>query len=71
MYMYLLSLCPSGAVWYSNGRLAVGSVSGRLVVWGVGGEGSPPTVSQENELELDGAVFSLAFDHQMKLVSCK
>ena len=55
-------------MWYSGGKLAVGSVSGRLSVWGVGGEGSPPTVSLETEAELDGAVFSLSFDNHMKLV---
>ena len=75
-----------GAVWYSSGRLAVGDVSGRLALWGVGGgegggggggegegggggERGPPTVSLQTELELQSAIFSLAFDHHMKLVS--
>ena len=61
-----------GAVWYSSGMLAVGGVSGRLGVWGVGGEGGgegPPTVSLQSELELDGGIFSLSFDTNMKLVS--
>ena len=52
--------------------LAVGDVSGRLGVWGVGGEGGgegPPTVSLQSELELDGGIFSLSFDTNMKLVS--
>ena len=69
-----LPVFPSslGAVWYSSGRLAVGSVSGKLALWGVGGEGGgekgPPTVSLQTELELNSAIFSLAFDNHMKLV---
>ena len=54
----------------------MGAVSGTLAVWGVGGEGGgggggkrgPPTVSLQTELELDAGIFSLAFDHHMKLV---
>ena len=52
---------------------------GSLAVWGVGGEegegggggrgeGGPPTVSLQSELELDAGIFSLSFDHNMKLV---
>ena len=36
---------------------------------GGGGERGPPTVSLQTELELQSAIFSLAFDHHMKLVS--
>ena len=70
-----LSHSAPGVTWCSGGQLAVGDVSGRLAVWGVEGEGggreekSPPTVSLQREIELDAAVFSLAFDHHMKLVN--
>ena len=65
-----------GAMWYSGGKLAVGSVSGALALWGVGPEergrgrdSAVPSLSQENELQLESGIFSLSFDADMKLVS--
>ena len=55
----------------------MGSVSGSLALWSVGREegergggekATPPTVSQQAELDLEAGVFSLSFDQDMKLV---
>ena len=70
-----LSLSPTGSMCYCSGKLAVGSVSGTLALWGVGsdegerGRETAPSLSQQTELKLDAGIFSLSFDQDMKLVS--
>ena len=85
-YPVLISLSLShththpGAMWFSGGKLAVGSVSGSLALWSLGAEeggrgrekvAPALSVSQETQLQLGSGIFSLSFDQDMKLVSKK
>ncbi|CAI8047359.1 WD repeat-containing protein 90 [Geodia barretti] len=65
-----------GAMWFSGGKLSVGSVSGSLALWSLGAEeggrgrekvAPALSVSQETQLQLGSGIFSLSFDQDMKL----
>ena len=54
----------------AGSRLLTGSSSGSLQLWSVDHSSSPPAVTMETSLEVDGSVFSAAFDNKMELVMC-
>lgn len=49
-------------------RLLTGTSSGCLQLWSVDCSSSPPAVIMETTMEVDGGVFSSAFDSKMELV---
>ena len=48
--------------------LVTGNVGGDLQLWSVDHTHSPPSVSMTKKMEVDGGIFSAAFDSKMKLV---
>ena len=58
----------SGAMVGSANQLVTGNVGGALQLWSVDHTHSPPSVSMAKTMEVDGAIFSAAFDSKMELV---
>ena len=55
-------------MFYSGGKLLTGSVSKKLQLWSVDTAATPPSVAMESSMEVDGGVFSAAFDGRVELV---
>ena len=53
----------------SANQLVTGKVGGALQLWTVDHTHSPPSVSLTKSMEVDGGIFSAAFDSKMELVS--
>ena len=52
----------------STNQLVTGNVGGALQLWFVDHTHSPPSVSMAKTMEVDGGIFSAAFDSKMELV---
>ena len=50
-------------------KLLTGNTAGSLQLWSVDTTVSPPAVTMETAMEMDGGVFSAAFDAKAELVS--
>ena len=59
----------SGAMVGSVNHLVTGNVGGALQLWSVDHTHSPPSVSMTKTMEVDGGIFSAAFDSKMELVN--
>ena len=59
----------SGAMVGGANQLVTGNVGGALQLWSVDHTHSPPSVSMTNTMEVDGGVFSAAFDSKIELVN--
>ena len=57
-----------GTMISSESQLVTGSVGGALQLWSVDHTHSPPSVSMNRTMSVDGAVFSANFDSKMELV---
>ena len=53
----------------SVNQLVTGNVGGALQLWIVDHTHSPPSISLTKSMEVDGGIFSAAFDSKMELVS--
>ena len=52
----------------SASQLVTGNVGGALQLWSVDHTHSPPSISMAKTMEVDGGIFSAAFDSKMELV---
>ena len=64
-YLYYFS----GAMVGGANQLMTGNVGGALQLWSVDHTHSPPSVSMTKTMEVDGGIFSAAFDSKMELVN--
>ena len=52
----------------SSSQLVTGNADGALQLWSVDYTHSPPAVAMNKMMQVDGGIFSAAFDSKMELV---